>query len=234
MTGGVGLGLGLRFFTMCMVCAIAFSVRSMIEGFETLKVLGKLNILVSLHPKFGCWDDTFGRDVMGYLTLEWFPAIMVLLMMHKSSGGTNSSTNNPDFSNSNNNGVVNRPRNMTNDDTVTAMESGDFPTMSSVSDQHGQQQSVFFDTKPKTGTLGVNRSFSANGGIPVPLATRTMMSQQSQQSANQRVMGASYGMLRSGSGGRVETTSLIGEKNVSNVSNNVAQSYGATVQIDDP
>ena len=70
--------------------------------------------------------------------------------------------------------------------------------------------------------------------IPVPLATWTMMSQQLQQATNQRVIGASYGMLRSGSGGRVETTSLIGEKTSSTVSNNVAQSYGATVQIDDP
>merc|ERR1719330_914880 len=104
------------------------------------------------------------------------------------------------------------------DDVATSLEAGHYSSVGAVG-----LDPPAIDTKPKNGSMGVKRSFSANGGVSIPIPTRTVIQQQ--QSVGQRVMAASYGMNRTASAGRSEATSLLGEKSVSAVASSTTQTY---------
>ncbi len=250
-------GLGLRLVGMSIICAVMFFLRFLLEGFKVVNTVNGFVIqqwrqkqqqhsytftsyhydnviLFPIHLDFGSWDTSFGRDVMGYIILEWLPAVLVLAMMHRASSSSNSSSSNNNSggggSGGSGNGTRSRVGGVGVDDTMNALEGGQYSPIMDPS----------VDLKPKNSIMGmgggVKRSYSANGGIPIQ--SRTIMQhhqqQQQQSSAGQRAMAGSYGILRTGSGGRggsggSETTSLLGEKSSSAVASTsiAAQSYGA-------
>jgi hypothetical protein len=220
-------GLGLRLIGMGAICTMTFLLRSILEGLVIISTYMTANgldgsNLVPLSLGDGKWNSVFGRDVVGYIILEWLPAMLILYILHRSNGGDNS----------NSNGAGTRSRNGMGDDSASAMEGGQLYQnhMTSSLDHHGQQP-TFIDTKPKHNIGGVKRSMSANGGTFIPVSTRTSIQQQ-HQSTNQRVMATSSNMMRAGPGGRGETTSLLGEKSVSAMASTTSPSYGAA-QTDD-
>jgi len=226
-------GLGWRLIGMSFVCITTFLLHSILDGWEAYSILYRISNgikYIHLFPTFnnhlhlvGLYDDGFGRDVVGYLFLEWLPAIFVLTMMHKKSTNNN------------------------NNETAVGMEGGPYSPVgfgggggggAGNADPHAQQQQLHIDnTKLKSSGLGVKRSFSANGGAPIHLVNRTMMQQQQQPqqpqptSSGQRILGSSYGMMRNtpattaAVGGRGEAASLLGEKSVSATAS--SSSYGA-------
>lgn len=224
---------------MSIICAAMFFLRFILEGFKVVNTVNgfviqrrereysysqnmyrdEIEILVPIHLDFGTWETSFGRDVMGYILLEWLPAVFVLAMMHRAS---NRSSNNGEGGGGGGNGTSNRNGSRVGgigvgvDDAMNALEGGQYsPTLD--------------DLKPKTGKMGigggVKRSYSANGGVPVKTRTILPQHRQLQQSpVGQRPVTGPFGMLRtgSGSGGSIvaETTSLLGERNNSAYSNN--------------
>lgn len=215
--------LGLRLIGMCVICSVTFLMRSIFEGFLVFRTCHKSVIAPFIAQtssdidvsKAGAWNGSFGRDVSGYLLLEWFPAIVVLILMHRSSNDRNS-----DASHSHGNTVstATRSRYFQYDDSVNAMEGGELNL------SHNPQ--------------GINRSHSANGSVPVSISTTRATMTQQQKGTNssnpaQRTMTTSFGMIRTLSGaagvigtGRSETTALLGERSHSAVSGMSNQSYG--------
>jgi len=255
-------GLGLRLVSMSIVCATMFFLRFALEGFKVLNTVNGFVIerreddysfsentyryenviLFPIHLDFGAWDTSFGRDVMGYITLEWLPAVFVLIMMHRASNKNHKNNHNGEGGGGNGNGNSGNGNVRVSrvggigigaDDTMNALEGGQYsPVLDPV------------DLKPKSGLMvmsgGVKKSYSANGGIPI--TTRSMLNQNrqhQQSSSGQRAVAGSFGMLRTGSAGGSsgggETTSLLGEKSNSAFasSSNTAQSYGAANHTDD-
>jgi len=248
-------GLGVRLVSMSIICAAMFFLRFMLEGFKVVNTVNGFVIqrqerkysysqytyhdenviLIPIHLDFGTWDTSFGRDVMGYIILEWLPAVLVLAMMHRASSRNNNNGDSGSGSGNNGNGNGRGSRiggvGVGVDDTMNALEGG----------QYSPILDPPIDVKPKSGLMGmgggVKRSFSANGGIPI--TTRTALHQHQQASTGQRAVAGSFGMLRTGSGGRGgsggETASLLGEKSSSAFASSSipAQSYGAATYTDD-
>jgi hypothetical protein len=234
LDSNVSGGLGLRLIGMCVVCVISFVLRSFIDALELYKVLllegqqpqqhgGELNDVIILLPQFSLhyfnkmWNSSFGRDVMGYIMLEWVPAIIVLAMMHKSpSKQSTNHINNLDVSNTNSYVAGrNLPRNYTSHDDSLGGGAGVIMEGANEFSVVYEQQPTTFDIKGKTGGVGggVTRSFSANGGVPGG-------HKQQQQPSNQRAFPSSFGMKRigsglggsSGSGRGDESTALLGDR----------------------
>jgi len=210
LRGNMVDGLACRLVIMSTVCCIAFMTRAILFSWDVYCAIYKVG---RFFPKLPDWwngnyaNNEFGRNVMGYLLIEWLPAAIVLALMHKKRREPTSSG-----------------RNAGAEETVAALEAGQYSPL--VLDQHGHHPQE--NRKNVSIGTGVKRSYSANGGMAIPHARTQPYVQQHQ---NQRAVASSFassmgGMIsRSGSGGRSsEAASLLGGKSQSAIA---TPSYGA-------
>eukprot|EP01083_Nonionella_stella_P049560 132006_1 len=71
---------------MSTVCCIAFMTRAILFSWDVYSAIYKVGRFFPTLPDW--WNgnyanNEFGRNVMGYLLIEWLPAAMVLALMHK-------------------------------------------------------------------------------------------------------------------------------------------------------
>ena len=213
LKGNIHATLGCRLMTMSTICCLAFIIRSMIYGWEAYAGFmggGKL------FPDFSVWNGVFGRTVLGYLSLEWFPAMMALLLMHQRDKQA--------------------PAVEHSESNLMQLEAGVgigqlSPLMDSV------QANVVEGGATIAGGAGVKRSFSANGGVAVPFRRPSPLQHNNNQQpmAIHKLATSSAGgsmMSRSMSGGGPETKSLLGDKSKSAIASasNPASLYGAIHQ----
>lgn len=207
LNGNMGDGLGCRLVSMSTICCISFVLRAFVYGWDVYRGLSGCG---RLFPDLPLWwngsdDVEFGRNAVGYLTMEWLPAISVAALMHKGNKQHGA------------------------DESAAALEAGQYSPL--VLDQQGQ----ILQQEPKKSSSiasGVKRSYSANGGVAIPHARTTPYMQHHQSHrvvASSSTSSAGGTMSRSTSGGRpTETTSLLGVKSHSAVAS--TSSYG----IDEP
>mmetsp|Transcript_13318 Transcript_13318/g.19943 ORF Transcript_13318/g.19943 Transcript_13318/m.19943 type:complete len:457 (-) Transcript_13318:44-1414(-) len=210
LKGNMNAALGCRLVTMSTICCVAFMIRSFIYGMEAYAgYMGG----VKLFPDVSFWNGVFGRTVLGYLMLEWFPALVALALMHRKEKQV--------------------PAAEQSDSAFMQLESGVgmgsaigqlSPLLDSVQSSNTEGVAVI------SGGSGVKRSMSVNGGLRKP----SILPQNQNQ---QRMLGPSSSggkvMSRSMSGGRPETNSLLGDKSQSaqaSSSNPSLYLYGAMNQ----
>lgn len=214
LKGSMNAALGCRLVTMSSICCVAFMIRSVIYGWEAYA--GFMGGGARLLPDITYWNGVFGRTVLGYLLLEWFPALTALLLMHRKEKEV--------------------PAAEQSDSAFMQLESGVgmgavigqlSPLMDSIQPINTEGVAAI------SGGSGVKRSMSASGGVAPPFRRQSPMQQNQNQ---QRMLGPTLtsssggnAMSRSMSGGRPETKSLLGDKSQSAQasSSNPASLYGA-------
>lgn len=199
LKGSMNAALGCRLGIMSAICCVAFMIRSVIYGWE---VYAGLMDGARLFPDISYWNGVFGRTVLGYLLLEWFPALTAMSLMHRKEKEV--------------------PAAEQSDSALMQLESG-----VGIGTVIGQLSPFMNSIQPintegvaaTSGESGVKRSMSASGGTAPPFR-RPMPMQQNQN--QQRLLGptltsSSDGnvMSRSMSSGRPETESLLGDKSQS-------------------
>ena len=206
--------IGCRLMGMSTVCCISFILRSIIFGWEVYSGLWKAG---NLLPALPFWNDNFGKTVIGYLTMEWTPAVVVLILMHK------------------------KKNRAPEQEPVINLEGGiqgQLSPLTPMIDQQGQGQGPGqYQQDARRGQtalgLGVKRSISANGGVAVPSKKNSFPQVPGQQrmvaSASASVGGADL-LNRAVQARRPETVSLLGDKSQSAEasSTNMSSLYGAT------
>ena len=241
--------LGCRLMGMSTVCCIAFLLRSITYGGEVYAGISKVDMLL---PPLPFWDGEFGRKVVGYLALEWLPNLFVLVLMRGRKNG-NGESSEPSSSDANASASASASAN-----AVVQMEGGMQQMQGQLAPlrvdqqqqqylyqqvQGGQGQSQGLgqfqfqqqDGKRERGEGivggGINRSYSANGGVAIPFANgrpSVMQPNQPRMNLSGGVVNAnSSTMRRSTSGGRPEVVSLLGDRSQSAQASMTTPSYGA-------
>lgn len=204
--------LGCRLVSMSTTCCIAFILRAIILGWQMYSSVAPVGYLLPSLP-FG--NDMLSRYTIGYLSLEWFPDVAVLILMHRKKPTP--------------------PENQ--DQSASNLEAGHGGYMSPIPDQqnagHIQHQSHDGKKSEPIVSTGFARSHSANGGAAVGYS-RPPFSQQGHSSriiASSNVGNNLTASSRSLSGGgrAAETLSLLGDKSKSAVAStsNPSSLYGA-------
>lgn len=83
--GNMGDGLGCRLLSMSTICCIGFALRAIVYGWDVYRGISGCGRLFPDLPTWwnGSDEVEFGRNAVGYLTMEWLPALSVLALMHR-------------------------------------------------------------------------------------------------------------------------------------------------------
>lgn len=212
-----------RLMTMSTICCLAFSVRSVIYGWEAF--IGFVGTGSRLFPNLTFWNGFFGRTVIGLICLECLPALVILIMMYKKTEDESAAQ-------------------QQSASMMAQLEAGLRAQISPTIEGYNpvQQQQEGANAMP-----GMKKSLSANGGEAAAFR-RPSLNQQHQQQQQIPVQpqqpyggrfqrmgmpnlgtGASNNtMSRSMSGGRQETVSLLGDRSKSAQAATGNSTYGAT------